>query len=163
MHTQMWSKVGFIGIKLDMSKVYDRVEWLFLEAIIRRMGFSTKWIELIMGCIHTIRYAILVNGLPVGSIKPTRGIQQRDPLSPYQFLICAESLSSLLTLAEIKGMIGVPTSKSGPRLSHLFFIDDSLLFCKANSVEWRRILRILEKYKAVSRQKNKYGENVNFL
>jgi hypothetical protein len=26
MQTKMWSKVGFMGIKLDMSKAYDRVE-----------------------------------------------------------------------------------------------------------------------------------------
>jgi hypothetical protein len=37
-------------------------------------------------------------------------------------------------------------SKKGPRLSHLFFADDNLLFCKVNLVEWRRISKILEKY-----------------
>lgn len=43
--------------------------------------------------------------------------------------------------------------KRGPRLSHLFFADDSSLFCKANSVEWRRLMRLLEKYENASGQK----------
>jgi hypothetical protein len=47
----------------------------------------------------------------------------------------------------------VPTSKKGPRLSHLFFADDSLIFCKVNSVEWRRLTKLLDKYEATSGQK----------
>jgi hypothetical protein len=35
----------------------------------------------------------------------------------------------------------------------LLFADDSLLFCKANSVEWKRLMTILECYRATSRQK----------
>jgi hypothetical protein len=154
MHTRMWSKVGFMGIKLDMSKAYDRVEWGFLEVVMAKMGFPARWIKLIMECVKTVSYAIVVNGNPVGCIKPSRGLRQGDPLSPYLFLICAEALSSMLTRAERNGVItGVPTSKKGPRISHLFFADDSLLFCKANSVEWRRLTRILDKYEAASGQK----------
>lgn len=60
----------------------------------------------------------------------------------------------MLSKAENLGVItGVPTSKRGPRLSHLFSADDSLLFWKANSVEWRRLINILEKYEAASGQK----------
>jgi hypothetical protein len=154
MHTRMWSKVGYMGIKLDMSKAYDRVEWAFLEAVMNKLGFPERWIKLIMECVKTVSYAIVVNGQPVGCIKPSRDLRQGDPLSPYLFLVCAKALSAMLRHAETNGVItGVPTSKRGPKISHLFFADDSLLFCKANSVEWRRLTRILDKYEAVSGQK----------
>jgi hypothetical protein len=154
MQTRLWSKVGFMGIKLDMSKAYDRVEWDFLEAVMVKMGFAERWISLIMACVRSVTYSIVVNGVPVGNIKPTRGLRQGDSISPYLFLICAEALSAMLCKAESTGVIiGVPTSKRGPKLTHLFFADDSLLFCKANSVEWRRLTKILERYEEASGQK----------
>jgi hypothetical protein len=67
-----------------------------------------------------------------------------------------EAFSALLQQAERKGFItDVPTSSKGPRLSHLFFADDSMIFCKANSVEWRRVMRILGIYEKV------FGQQIN--
>ena len=66
---------GYMAVKLDMSKAYDRVEWAFLEGIMRRMGFNEEWIHLIMLCVKTITYSVLVNGEPCGMIHPTRGIR----------------------------------------------------------------------------------------
>jgi hypothetical protein len=84
-----------------------------------------------------VRYSVLVTGSPVGNIKPSRGIRQGDLISPYLFLICAEGFRALIGRAEGKGIIsGVPTSPKGPKICHIFFADESILFCKSNSVEW---------------------------
>jgi hypothetical protein len=117
-----------------------------------KLGFAERWAKIVMTCIRMVSYLVVVNWNPVGLIRPSRGIRQGDPISPYLFLLCAETLSALLQRVERRGVItGVLTSPGGPILSHLFFADDSLLFCKSNSVEWRR--RILEVYEAGSRQK----------
>jgi len=154
MQTRMWSKVGYMGVKLDMSKAYDRVEWMFLEALMLRMGFDVRWVYLIMQCVTSVQYSVIINGSPVGEIRPSRGIRQGDPISPYLFIISAEALSALIMRAERSGAIsGVPSSPSGPKISHLFFADDSILFCKSNAMEWRRLMKILGIYENASGQK----------
>ena len=55
---------GFMALKLDMSKAYDRLEWVVLEKILLKMGFQNSWVSLIMECITTVSYSILVNGEP---------------------------------------------------------------------------------------------------
>ena len=58
----------FMVIKLDMSKAYDWVEWPYVEAVMRTMGFTEQWIRLIMLCVTSVLYSILVNGEPKGMI-----------------------------------------------------------------------------------------------
>lgn len=55
---------GYMTIKLDMSKSYDHVEWFFLESIMLKMGFNSKWISLMMECVQTVSYSVLINGEP---------------------------------------------------------------------------------------------------
>ena len=153
MHHQRKGKQGSMAIKLDMSKAYDRVEWRFLERVMHQMGFAPKWITLMTECISTVSYSILINGAPHGFIKPSRGLRQGDPLSPYLFLLCAEGLHSLIHKAKMKGELkGVSINRRGPKITHLFFAGDSLLFCKATTQDCDRIQEILHTYEQASGQ-----------
>lgn len=142
-----------MAIKTYMSKVYDRVEWDFIEAILRKMGFIEKWVGWIMKCIKTMSYHILVNGQPRGNIFPQRGLCQGDPLSPFIFILCTEALIGLLKGAEESGNItGMRVARESPPVSHFFFADESLFFCKAETQERRHIMEILNLYEKASCQ-----------
>lgn len=90
------------------------------------MGFNDRWVGLIMVCVSLVSYSILVNGHSQLSFMPTKGLKLGDPLSPYLFILCVESLSNLLSKAEKEGSITSMQLGSGRlRVIHLFFADDS--------------------------------------
>ena len=104
--------------------------------------------------VKLVTYSILINGEPRGIIHPTRGIRQGDPLSPFLFLLCTEGLNGLIKHAETSGEIhGFSLCRRGPKLTHLLFANDSLLFCRAMVEECEKVLNILEVYEKASGQK----------
>ncbi|CAH9105008.1 unnamed protein product [Cuscuta europaea] len=150
-------KEGFIALKLDMSKAYDKVDWSFLDKILIKMGFHGCWVRMIMECVKTVKYYIQFDGDFLGPIIPGRGLRQGDPVSPYLFILIAEGLSALIRQAEKQRNIhGVAVCRRAPRVSHLFFVDDSFLFFKANMIECTAVKEILKEYEDNS------GQAVNF-
>ena len=136
MEKKGWGKIGQVATKLDMSRAYDQVEWGYLQRVMEKMGFHAKWVQLIMACITTTHFSVLVNGNPTSYILSSRGLRQGDPLSPYLFLFCVEGPTALLKKVETDAIIrGVVASRGGPGISHLLFADDSLLFCHASVEE----------------------------
>ena len=68
--------------------------------------------------------------------------------------MCAMGLQSLLHKAEMEGYIrGVAICRNGPKVSHLFFANDSVLFCNAKEEECQKILDIPSIYERGSGQK----------
>ena len=97
--------------------------------------------------------SILVNGEPKGMIKLTKGIRQGDPLSPFFFLLCTEGLNGLLNKAAHQGhKKGYSLCRNSPRLTHILFADDSLLFYRSTIEECHRVLGILDVYGKCSGQ-----------
>lgn len=128
-----------------MSKAYDRVEWSFLKRLLLKMGFSTDWVALIMQCISSVNYKVLINGQPKWHIVPERGLRQGDPLSPYLFILCREALIANIRKEERrKQLTGLKIARASPPISHLLFVDDSLFFCKATVQECGVILKLLK-------------------
>ena len=146
-------KVGEMALKLDMSKAYDWVEWRCSQKIMEKLGFHERWISIVMTCVSSVTYAIRLNDQPCGMITPTHDLRQGDPLSPYLFLLCAKGLSALLHKATKRNDFkGLAASARGPRISHLFLDDDSLIFCRAMEKEGAEVQRILQVYESSSRQ-----------
>lgn len=54
-------KFGEFALRIDISKAYDRVDWNYLLAILKKIGFSSKWISWMELCVCSVEYNILVN------------------------------------------------------------------------------------------------------
>ena len=84
-----------------------------------------------MKCVTSVSYKILVIKSPENQIKPTRGLRQGDPISPYLFIICMKGISSNLKKMKSKGNIeGIKIKRDSPIISHLLFEDDCFIFTK---------------------------------
>ncbi|XP_042974894.1 uncharacterized protein LOC122306534 [Carya illinoinensis] len=117
------------------------------------LGFEQRWTGLVMQCVSTVSFSVLVNGSPKGPFYPSRGIRQGDPLSPYLFLLCTEGLINLLRRNAEPGKIeGVRICRGAPRVNHLLFADDSVIFCQADGPTNEKILSLLEVYEKASGQ-----------
>ncbi|KAA3465418.1 reverse transcriptase [Gossypium australe] len=148
---------GFMAIKLDMSKAYDRVEWVFLKEVMLKMGFEKKWVELILRRISTESYTVNINGNRGRTFQATRGLRQGDPLSPFLFLVCSEGLLALMRMALKEGMLkGAKASQKGPAITHLLFSDDCIFFGEASRNGASLLKGILKEYENCS------GQCVNF-
>jgi hypothetical protein len=60
-------------------------------------------------------------------------------------------------------LTGVPTSRRGPTVSHLFFVDDSLFFCRANLMQWNQLSTILQCYEMASGQEMNANKTTIFF
>ena len=136
-----------------MWKAYDRLEWDYLKRIMTQLGFHHRWVEMLMRMIKSVSFSVLLNGHKLEAFKPTRGICQGDPISPYLFLLAAEGLSCLLNYSvQSSSLMGIRVAPSSLMVSHLLFADDSMMLFKANRENSEEVRNVLNLYCSASGQ-----------
>ncbi|XP_060962319.1 uncharacterized protein LOC115696532 [Cannabis sativa] len=150
-------KVGWAALKLDMENAFDRVEWGFVKAIMQHLCFPVRFVNLILSCLSSVSFRLLINGSLTEKFSSSRGIRQGNPLSPYIFLLVSEALSVVIRLQEHDNYFqGISICRSAPPISHLLFADNSLLFSTTTARSCLAIKAALDLYHQAT------GQLVNF-
>ena len=145
---------GWMLLKLDLEKAYDRIRWDFLEDTLNAAHLPQIWIKWIMECVTNPGMGLLWNGERTEAFTPQRGLRQGDPLSPYLFVLCMERLCHQIEFAVAnKEWKTIRLSRGGPSLSHVCFADDMILFAEASIAHIRVIRKVLERFCGASGQK----------
>lgn len=143
--------IAAIIMSIDYEKAFDFLEWDFIQKALTFFNFGEgfkKWIHILY---HDINSCVINNGWTSGSIKPSRGVRQGCPMSPYLFIICAEMFAiEIRTNDSIKGIkIGEHTHKI------IQFADDTALTLQYEQQNIKNVCKLLSKFSAVS------GLNIN--
>lgn len=122
-----------------------------------RMGFDSDWVNLIMKCVTTVRYHILIDGSLTKRITPPEAL---DKVIPYPLICLFFAQKAFLFFCRMqtkrRSLHGIRVARGAPPVSHLFFPDESLLLFKASSEEARVVMSCLNAYEKAS------GQTINF-
>lgn len=142
-------------MKLDIQKVYNKVDWSFLCKILEAFGFSWQWINLIFTCIATPKISLLINRTLEGFFNISRGISlQGDPISPFLFIILAEAFERSIKKAQKEWKIkGITILEDIQKITHLQFSDDTILPWESSEEEAQNFKEIIQNYMELSGQK----------
>ena len=125
-------KIPGILIALDFRKAFDSLEWPFIMKTLDSFNFGTSIKRWINTFYTDVESAVLNNGYSTNWFKPSKGVRQGCPLSPYLFILSAEILS--IKIRQNTTVKGIKLFEREIKLSQ--FADDTNLFCAdLNSVE----------------------------
>ncbi|GKV04587.1 hypothetical protein SLEP1_g16731 [Rubroshorea leprosula] len=138
---------------------YNILAKLLANRLSKRMGFDNIWRGWISECLKTSMVSVLINGSATKEFAMSRGLRQEDPLAPFLFLIVAEAINGLTSVAIAKGFLkGIRVEDGELRISHLQFADDTLFMGEATENNIWTVKCIMRAFEMVSGLKHtRYG------
>ncbi|KAL3509939.1 hypothetical protein ACH5RR_029340 [Cinchona calisaya] len=136
-----------------MAKVFDKLSWPFLYDVLRKFGFSSSWIFLVIRNIESCWFSIFINGILTGFFQVFKCCQARDPLSPSFFLIAVVSFSRGFNFLFQSGNADYySTSFNCIPISHLSYVDDVVIFANGGKNTLTNIMLFIRHSEVVSGQ-----------
>ena len=136
---------------MDMKNAFDRVKLPFLYDVLLSFDFFPEFVNLIKACTDKPWIAPLVNGRPTDFFKATSGLHQGCLMSPFLYILMAETLSrKLLVEKEASYIPGIKIARGVDPINQALFADDSLLLGGASmKIAWA-FNEILQKFYQIS-------------
>ncbi|XP_026458414.1 uncharacterized protein LOC113358916 [Papaver somniferum] len=99
-------KAGNLDVicKINLEKTFDKINWSYLEFMMKKMGFNRKWIQLTRFCYSTTSFSVLITGSSFGFFTSSRGVRQGCPLPPLLFNISMKGFSKYIDRAANSGL-----------------------------------------------------------
>lgn len=136
------------ALKIDLHKAFNSLSWAFVIEALKKMNFSSQFVEWIRACITTPMYSAKINRTLRCYIKGAKNLRQGDPISPYLFSISMNVLSCLL--ANMLSDFKYHWKCKHLKLTYLFFADDVLLFSNGEKHSISHVMNYLSTFSRMS-------------
>jgi hypothetical protein len=145
-------------IKLDFEKADDKVNWDFLQQVLRTKGFPMVWCQWMEKVVSKGSVCVQVNDNLGHFFQTRKGLRQGDPLSPILFNLVADMLAVLIERSKGLGFFdGLVPHLVEDGLSVLHYADDMILFLDDDLEKARGLILVLSAFEKLS------GLKINFI
>jgi hypothetical protein len=138
-------------LKLDFEKAYDKVNWDFLQQVLRIKGFPSMWCQWMEKVVTMGSVCGQVNDNLGHFFQTKKSLRQGDPLSPILFNLVADMLAMLIERSKNLVLIdGLVPHLVEDGLSILQYADDIILFLDDDLEKVKGLKLVLSAFEKLS-------------
>ena len=139
------NKISGILLSVDFEKAFDSVSWKFLAKCLEAFNFGPKFRSYVQTLYHDISATVLNNGHTSQWFRLERGVRQGCPLSPYLFILLAETLSC--KIRENEAIKGISLNDCEIKITQM--ADDTTCFVK-DKISLKNLIDVFKNFEICS-------------